>query len=151
MNIKHLFFYMLLIAFSSCSKPGYEKAIAEWVHNVTDCKYSVMRHHNCYFPDSDAWCGNVEVTVIAPGKEDLELFEWYSDLQVLSGCLVFDLSSQLAYEYTPQKTLYFEDARCFSLTEDYHIDQKRRRLLRLEFAAEKMTIDTISFISNNNI
>lgn len=31
MNIKHLFFYMLLIAFSSCSKPGYEKAIAEWV------------------------------------------------------------------------------------------------------------------------
>lgn len=52
-------------------------------YNVTDCKYSVMRHHNCYFPDSDAWCGNVEVTVIAPGKEDLELFEWYSDLQVL--------------------------------------------------------------------
>ena len=120
-------------------------------YNVTDCKYNVMRHHNCYFPDSDAWCGNVEVTVIAPGKEDLELFEWYSDLQVLSGCTVFDLSSQLAYEYTPQKTLYFEDARCFSLTEDYHIDQKRRRLLRLEFAAEKMTIDTISFISNNNI
>ena len=63
-------------------------------YNVTDCKYNVMRHHNCYFPDSDAWCGNVEVTVIAP---------------------------------------------------------KRRRLLRLEFAAEKMTIDTISFISNNNI
>lgn len=31
MNIKHLFFCMLLIAFSSCSKPGYEKAIAEWV------------------------------------------------------------------------------------------------------------------------
>ena len=29
MNIKHLFFYMLLIAFSSCSKPGYEKAISD--------------------------------------------------------------------------------------------------------------------------
>ena len=31
MNIKHLFFCMLLMTFSSCSKPGYEKAIAEWV------------------------------------------------------------------------------------------------------------------------
>ncbi len=27
MNIKHLFFYMLLITFSSCSKPGYEKPL----------------------------------------------------------------------------------------------------------------------------
>lgn len=44
MNIKHLFFCMLLITFSSCSKPGYEKAIAEWVqtdsHGTwTDLKY----------------------------------------------------------------------------------------------------------------
>lgn len=38
MNIKHLFFYMLLIAFSSCSKPGYEKAIAE-----------------CLTPNENAW------------------------------------------------------------------------------------------------
>ena len=29
MNIKHLFFCMLLIAFSSCSKPGYEKGMAK--------------------------------------------------------------------------------------------------------------------------
>ena len=34
MNIKHLFFCMLLIAFSSCSKPGYEKAIAEWFRQI---------------------------------------------------------------------------------------------------------------------
>lgn len=47
MNIKHLFFYMLLIAFSSCSKPGYEKAIAEWVqtdfHGTwTDLKFELL-------------------------------------------------------------------------------------------------------------
>ena len=40
MNIKHLFFCMLLIAFSSCSKPGYEKAIAEWVQ--TDSKFELL-------------------------------------------------------------------------------------------------------------
>ena len=47
MNIKHLFFYMLLIAFSSCSKPGYEKAIAEWIqtdsHSTwTDLKFELL-------------------------------------------------------------------------------------------------------------
>ena len=47
MNIKHLFFYMLLIAFSSCRKPGYEKAIAEWVqtdfHGTwTDLKFELL-------------------------------------------------------------------------------------------------------------
>lgn len=38
---------MLLIAFSSCSKPGYEKAIAEWVqtdsHGTwTDLKFELL-------------------------------------------------------------------------------------------------------------
>ena len=47
MNIKHLFFCMLLIAFSSCSKPGYEKAIAEWIqtdsHGTwTDLKFELL-------------------------------------------------------------------------------------------------------------
>lgn len=45
MNIKHLFFCMLLIAFSSCSKPGYEKAIAEWVNRFsrwTDLKFELL-------------------------------------------------------------------------------------------------------------
>ena len=42
-----LIFYMLLIAFSSCSKPGYEKAIAEWVqtdfHGTwTDLKFELL-------------------------------------------------------------------------------------------------------------
>lgn len=47
MNIKHLFFCMLLIAFSSCSKPDYEKAISEWVQtdsqgNWTDLKFELL-------------------------------------------------------------------------------------------------------------
>ena len=43
MNIKHLFFCMLLITFSSCSKPGYEKAIAEWVQDVIFPKATGMK------------------------------------------------------------------------------------------------------------
>ena len=41
MNIKHLFFCMLLIAFSSCSKPGYEKAIAEWIQTDSHGTWTV--------------------------------------------------------------------------------------------------------------
>jgi hypothetical protein len=51
MNIKHLFFCMLLMTFSSCSKPGYEKAIAEWVQTDsqgtwTDLKFELLEGYN---------------------------------------------------------------------------------------------------------
>lgn len=46
MNIKHLFLYAAH-CFSSCSKPGYEKAIAEWIqtdsHGTwTDLKFELL-------------------------------------------------------------------------------------------------------------
>ena len=51
MNIKHFFFCMLLMTFSSCSKPGYEKAIAEWVQTDsqgtwTDLKFELLEGYN---------------------------------------------------------------------------------------------------------
>ena len=47
MNFKHLFLCALLFTFSSCSKPSYEKAIAEWVqtdsHGIwTDLKFELL-------------------------------------------------------------------------------------------------------------
>lgn len=114
---------------------------------VTDCTYSFMRRYNQYYPDADARCGTVEMTLVAPGKEDLGLFEWYIGEEVLSGRILFDLSNQVMNEPNPHKTLYFEDARCFSLGEDYHIDKARRRMLQLKFVADKMEVDSMSFIA----
>lgn len=47
MNIKNLFLAFLLIAFSACNKPDYEKAIADWIqtdaHGTwTDLKFELL-------------------------------------------------------------------------------------------------------------
>ena len=51
----------------------------------------IARSHNSYHPDSLPRCDSVEVTVIAPGKEDLELHEWYFSNEYRTGRIVFEL------------------------------------------------------------
>ena len=46
---------------------------------VMDCHLHFTRHHNHFRPDTDARCEKVEVVVVAPGREDLNLYEWYID------------------------------------------------------------------------
>ena len=42
---------------------------------VTDFKCHVARRHNNARPDSAPRCDRMELTVVAPGKEDLNLYE----------------------------------------------------------------------------
>lgn len=112
---------------------------------VTECRCHFLRHHNYYLPDGDPLCDKVELTVVAPGKEDLSLYEWYIEQTTLCGRILFDLSSQSTDATTLCRDLRFEDAQCFSLSENYHIDDARRRLLRLEFVADQIYIDNVLF------
>lgn len=114
---------------------------------VVECLHHFSRHHNHFLPDADARCEKVELTVIAPGKEDLGLYEWYIDQTALCGQILFDLSGQGADDIAHYKALRFENARCFSLSEDYHIDNARRRILKLELAAEQVIVDDVMFQS----
>ena len=50
------------------------------------------------------------------------------------------------FDENDTQTIYFEDAKCFSLSEIYDIDSSRRRLLKIAIGAEKMTIDDTTFI-----
>lgn len=112
---------------------------------VVKCRCRFSRHHNAYHPDTDALCDSVELTVVAPGKEDLNLYEWYIDQTALSGRILFDLSSQSTDGSISGRELHFEDAQCFSLSEDYHIDNTSRRLLKLEFMADRIVINKVLF------
>ena len=106
-----------------------------------------MRHHNQFHPDADARCERVEVIVVAPGKENLNLFDWYISGNSISGRLLFDLSSMHGGEFTTSKELLFEDAYCFSLAEDYHVDSSNRRYLKLSFMAEKIIVNDVEYNS----
>ena len=111
---------------------------------VVDCHLHFTRHHNHFRPDTDARCEKVEVVVVAPGREDLNLYEWYIQKGSQSGRLVFDLQSITGSD-TEMKFLEFEDAYCYSIREEYHIDSQRRRCLRLSFVAEKITVNEVEF------
>lgn len=112
---------------------------------VADCHCHFTRHHNHAHPDSDACCERVDVIVVAPGKENLNLYEWYISGNPLSGRLLFDLSSMHGGEFTSSKELLFEDAYCYSLAEDYHIDRSNRRYLKLSFMAETIIVNDVTY------
>ena len=80
---------------------------------VSDCRFVFNRPYNSYRPEGMARCERLELEVIAPGKNDLNLF--------------------------------FEDAKCFSLSENYDINTSRRRTLKLAIEAETITVDDVVF------
>lgn len=96
-------------------------------------------------PDSDPRCDQVFLSVIAPDKNDLELFEWYIDQTSLSGKIVIDLANQSAKYDITERTFKFENAKCFSISESYDINETNRHQLKLGIMMEKLEIDEIKF------
>lgn len=112
---------------------------------VVDCKCHFNRHHNFYHPDTDARSDKVTLTVVAPGKDDLNLYEWYIDQSCQSGKISFDLSTALDNRGYSTKEIFFEDAVCFSIAESYDIHSQRRRLLTLEIVADHIEVENVIF------
>lgn len=114
-------------------------------YDVVECTYHFYRHHNRRFPDTKAKLDRAEITVIAPGKEDTNLYEWYIEQIVNSGKIVFDLTAISEHTPQPTKVLTFENATCFSIAEHYDIGKQRRRQLRLEIMAEEIVVENVTF------
>ncbi len=114
-------------------------------YKVVQCEVKVSRHHNSYTPDGNPRCDQLILSVIAPNKDDLMLFEWYIDQSTLSGKVVIDLANQSSKYDITTRTLKFEDAKCFSIAETYNISDTNRHMLKLGIMAKKLEIDEIEF------
>ena len=112
---------------------------------VADCQFVFERPCNQYAPEGAAKCERIELEVIAPGREDLGLYEWYTAQSVQNGRLTIDINSGSASDSDVQ-TLYFEEARCFSLSEYYDISSSRRRMIKLAIIADEVSLDDIRFV-----
>ena len=112
---------------------------------LVDCRSSFRRSHNDLRPDGAAQCDSVEITVVAPPKEDMTLHEWFMNRDEMSGRIVFDLSSIAADDADPTRILLFENARCFVLEESYDKNTRFRRLLKLAFEADSITMEELDF------
>ncbi len=112
---------------------------------VTACKTSYATSHNHFRPDGIARCTRIEVAVIAPGRDDLNLYDWFVEQGAFSGRVVFDLSEITSAQQGSQRILKFENAQCFSISESYDIATHYRRQIILAFEAEIVTIDDVEF------
>ena len=70
--------------------------------------------------------------------------EWFSTQSVQSGRIVFCLTNEATINDDDAQIIYFEDAKCFSLSEFYDINVSRRRLLKLALSAESLEIDGVT-------
>jgi hypothetical protein len=111
---------------------------------VADCQFVFERPCNQYAPDGAAKCERIELEVIAPGREDLGLYEWYSAQSVQNGRLTIDINNGGASD-TDVQTLYFEEARCFRLSEYYDISTSRRRMIKLSICADVINVEDVEF------
>lgn len=108
-------------------------------YNVCEVKRHIVRTHTKYRPDGAAKCERIEVTVIAPGKSDLTLIEWYVKRTSMSGRVVIAMSNEAKLDIGAEKEILFENAVCFRLSENYDIDNAYRRLLTLSFQTDNIS------------
>ena len=85
------------------------------------------------------------MTIIAPGRDDMQLYDWFIHQSTMSGRLLIQLPPGPNQSEPDTQEILFEEARCFSFEEEYHINRSRRRLLRLQFVAEQVNINDVIF------
>ena len=111
---------------------------------VADCRFVFDRSYNDFCPEGDTRCDRMELFVVAPGKDDLTLFEWFADQSVLDGRITISLGATNDNSLDSQE-IVFEEAVCFALSEMYDINSSMRRLLKLSILASKICIDDVCF------
>ena len=112
---------------------------------LSDFKCHTHRLHNEYRPDSDKYCDSIDVTIIAPGRDDMQLYDWFIHQSTMSGRLLIQLPPGPNQSEPDTQEILFEEAKCFSFEEEYHINRNLRRLLRLQFVAEQVNINDVIF------
>lgn len=114
---------------------------------LKDFSVRVGRSHNDERPDGGPLCDCLELTFIAPDESDLTLYEWFEGQSCMSGYIMFELPTKTGFGFNIKKVL-FEDAVCFAMSEEYHIDLKVRRTLHLSIITGKLTIESINVNSD---
>jgi hypothetical protein len=112
---------------------------------LTDYKCHTYRKHNEYRPDTDKYCDCIELTVIAPGREDVLMYDWFITQSLQNGRILIQLPPQMNQSEPESHEVLFEDACCFSLEEDYHLNKNQRRVLKLKLVAEEIVINDVTF------
>ena len=112
---------------------------------ISDYQLVFNRSYNAFAPQEMARCERLDVTVIAPGKNDLGLIEWFSSQSAQDGRILISSSYDANPNEEDSQVICFEEGKCFSLSENYDIDSQRRRLIRIAIIAEELNVDGVNY------
>jgi len=130
----------IVMSLSAKLKLGdYNTGAYDRIYSVVNCTYKLSKYKS---ESKERIAGTlVDMVVRVPEEKDLALYEWYTDMRSHSGCILIDFSDP---KYTDGKRkIVFDDARCYSISEDYdiHATKKGIRFLKLKIACGYFKID----------
>lgn len=109
-------------------------------YQLVDCSLHFNRKHNHAQPETNARCQSIDLTLVAPDKSDLSLFEWYINQEEHNGRIIFSSAVSGTSSIDETREILFEDAFCYRITEDFSIQSPNRRSLKLYLAAGDVTV-----------
>lgn len=111
---------------------------------LMDYKCHTCRHCSELRPDADKFCERIDMTIVAPGREDASLYQWFISQAPESGRILIELPPNAKQE-GEKKEVLIENAVVYSLEEEFHFNTDRVRKLKLSIVAEKVIIDGVTF------
>lgn len=109
---------------------------------LVDFNLHLNRPYNAFSPERPARIEQMELSLMPPGGEDLSFYEWFDNQGVMSGRIVLEVPSAApTAQEAENQYIYFEEAKCLSLSEEYRIDRNVRRTMRLQIVSEETKID----------
>lgn len=112
---------------------------------LTDYYCHTKRDADEYRPKTEKLCDYIEMSVVAPGKDDMQLYDWFIKQTTISGRILVQLPPRPFTSETDVNEVQFDEAKCFSFEEEYHINSSQRRTLRMRFIAKEVKINGVSF------
>jgi len=112
---------------------------------LKDYKCHVCRRHNEYRAIADKYCERIDLTIATPGREDIIIHDWFINQSIQSGRILIELPPNAKQSTPPNKEILFEDAKLFSLEEEFHFEVDEVRILKVSLVAEEVTINGVKF------
>lgn len=114
---------------------------------IVRCHTHLSKGFSSHNVTSDAYCECIEVTVVAPTNRDLELQDWFLSGTPRTGRISYSLTDVNGVGGNiKDRTIMFEDAQCFKLSEDYDIANNNLRLLTVAFVPKVCQVDQNKYI-----
>ena len=111
---------------------------------LLDYQCHTCRQHNDLRPEADKYCERIDMTIVAPGRENVHLYQWFISQTSESGRILIELPPN-ANKDGEKKDVRFENAIIYSLEEEFHFNKDRVRKLKLSIVAEQVIIDGVTF------